>query len=101
MVLVPWFESCDNLTGRLTMSHTTKLSSKGQVVLPKSVRASHGWKAGTEFLVQESEGGILLQPRRLKHGSWDRLFGFLKYRGRPKTLRQMEEAIAAEARLHL
>ncbi len=82
------------------MTFTTKLSSKGQIVLPKSVRVAHGWRTGTEFLIRESDGGVLLQAKRVKRGSWDRLFGFLKYTGRPKTLRQMDEAITAEARLH-
>jgi len=81
------------------MTYTTKLSSKGQVVLPKSVRASRGWKPGTEFVVQERENGVLLEPRcSRKGGSLDRLFGFLPYSGRPKTLKEMDDAITAEAR---
>ena len=32
---------------------TTKLSSKGQVVLPKSVRDAHKWQPGAEFAVEE------------------------------------------------
>jgi len=30
-----------------------KLSSKGQVILPKSVRNAHGWQAGMEFILEE------------------------------------------------
>lgn len=81
------------------MTYTTKLSSKGQVVLPKSVRASRGWKPGTELVVRERDNGVLLEPKRIKRGSLDRLFGFLPYSGRPKTLKQMDDAISAEARL--
>jgi AbrB family looped-hinge helix DNA binding protein len=47
------------------MTQTTKLSTKGQVVLPKSLRAANHWKPGTEFVVQERHGGILLCPRRI------------------------------------
>lgn len=81
------------------MAYTTKLSSKGQIVLPKSVRTAHGWKPGTEFVVRERDNGVLLEAKRTKHGSLDRLFGFLPYSGRPKTLKDMDEAVAAEARL--
>ncbi|MGC2111701.1 MAG: AbrB/MazE/SpoVT family DNA-binding domain-containing protein [Candidatus Korobacteraceae bacterium] len=81
------------------MSHTTKLSTKGQVVLPKSLRTAHRWKAGTEFLVQEHGKGILLVPKRgSKSVTWDELRGSLPYSGRPKSLREMDQAIATEAR---
>lgn len=39
---------------------TTKLSSKGQVIIPKHIRESHHWTAGLELQVIEFEGGILL-----------------------------------------
>ena len=83
------------------MSHTTKLSTKGQVVLPKSLRSARGWKPGTEFLVQEHGRGVLLVPKMLaKTGSWARIYKSLPYSGPAKTLREMDEAIAAEARKH-
>ena len=43
---------------------TTKLSSKGQVVLPKSVRDEHGWGEGTEFIVETTPQGVLLRPKK-------------------------------------
>ncbi|MGA2903203.1 MAG: AbrB/MazE/SpoVT family DNA-binding domain-containing protein [Candidatus Korobacteraceae bacterium] len=82
------------------MSHTTKLSTKGQVVLPKALRAAHRWKPGTEFVVQESREGILLVPKSdAKTGTWDGLVGCLPYSGPRKSIREMDEAVAAEARL--
>jgi len=82
------------------MSHKTKLSSKGQIVLPKSLRDAYGWKTGTEFVLRERADGILLQPKSsTKSGSLERLFGLLPYSGRPKTLKEMDDAITAEARL--
>jgi AbrB family looped-hinge helix DNA binding protein len=36
---------------------TTRLSSRGQVILPKSVREARHWRAGTEFLVESIEEG--------------------------------------------
>lgn len=43
---------------------TTKLSTKGQIVLPKEIRSSHAWGPGTEFTVEETRDGILLRPAR-------------------------------------
>ena len=78
---------------------TTKLSSKGQVVLPKSVREARSWKSGTEFAVEEVSEGVLLRPLRpFKTTQIEDIIGFLKYRGKAKTLRQMEQAIAKEVR---
>jgi AbrB family looped-hinge helix DNA binding protein len=74
---------------------TTKLSTKGQVILPKSVRDARGWNAGTELVVEEVPGGVTLRP--LRPSPVSRLVdvvGCLKYTGRAKTLKQMEKAIA-------
>lgn len=42
---------------------TTRMSSRGQVVLPKPVREKHQWAPGQEFEVVETDAGILLRPR--------------------------------------
>jgi AbrB family looped-hinge helix DNA binding protein len=66
---------------------TVKLSSKGQVVLPKWVRDARGWEPGTEFAVQEVPEGILLRPLRpFRSTSFAQVFGCLMYTGRAKTL---------------
>jgi AbrB family looped-hinge helix DNA binding protein len=75
----------------------TRLSTKGQIVLPKNIRASHAWGAGTEFTVQETEDGILLRPA----GSFptvklDDVAGCLRSKGKPKTPAQMRAAIRRE-----
>jgi AbrB family looped-hinge helix DNA binding protein len=43
---------------------TTRLSTKGQAVLPKNIRASRAWVPGAEFIVEETADGILLRPAR-------------------------------------
>ena len=43
----------------------TRLSSKGQIVLPASIRAARDYKPGDEFVVEESPRGILLRPVKL------------------------------------
>ncbi len=74
---------------------TTKLSSKGQLVLPKSVRNTRGWQPGTEFAIEEVADGVLLRPLKpFRPSGFDEVFGCLKHRGRAKTLRQMEKAVA-------
>jgi AbrB family looped-hinge helix DNA binding protein len=78
---------------------TTKLSSKGQVVLPKSVREARSWEPGTEFAVEEVSEGVLLRPLRpFPPTNFEEVFGCLKYSGRAKTLGQMEKAIARGVR---
>jgi AbrB family looped-hinge helix DNA binding protein len=46
------------------MNVRVRLSSKGQVVIPKSVREAHGWEEGTEFDLVDSAGAVTLQPVR-------------------------------------
>jgi AbrB family looped-hinge helix DNA binding protein len=76
-------------------TQTTKLSSKGQVVVPKALRDARTWHPGTEFVVEEVAGGILLRPvRPFRPTTFDEVFGCLKYSGRPRTLREMDRAIA-------
>jgi AbrB family looped-hinge helix DNA binding protein len=70
----------------------TRLSSRGQIVLPKVLRERHGWKEGTEVEVEEVEGGVILRfapaPRP---SSLDDLLGCSGYRGPRWTLEAMEE----------
>jgi len=41
---------------------TTRLSNKGQIVVPKRIREAHGWEAGSEFAVNETpDGSIVLR----------------------------------------
>ena len=73
---------------------TTRLSTKGQIVLPKSVRTAHAWGPGTEFAVEETREGILLRPARLfPRTTLDQVVGCLRYKGKAKTLKEMEDAI--------
>jgi AbrB family looped-hinge helix DNA binding protein len=76
----------------------TKLSSKGQIILPKSIRAAHNWEPGTEFIIEESDDGVLLKPvKPFKQTRLEDVLGCADYRGSVKTLEEMEEAIAKGA----
>jgi len=39
-----------------------KLSSNGQIVIPRKIRATMGLKPGAKFLVAENTGEIILKP---------------------------------------
>jgi AbrB family looped-hinge helix DNA binding protein len=89
----------DNLTGVLPME-TTRLSTKGQIILPKAIRTSRAWGPGTEFTVEETKEGILLRPAKpFPATTVDEVFGCLKTdRKKPVTLAEMEAAIPKEVR---
>lgn len=73
---------------------TTKLSTKGQITIPKEIRYSNGWQVGLEFLVIETESGILLKPLPIfKETTLKEVVGSAKYIGNPKSLEDMEDAI--------
>jgi AbrB family looped-hinge helix DNA binding protein len=78
----------------------TRLSSKGQVVIPKSVREARGWKEGTELEIEDRGAEIVIREvRRLKVTSIEEVAGCLAnaYTGPPISIEQMNEGIAAEA----
>ncbi len=72
-----------------------RLSSKGQLIIPKPIRKAHGWDTGQELEVIDTEDGILLKSRSpFKPTSMVDVVGSLPYSGEPKTVDQMHEAIA-------
>ncbi|PWV99142.1 AbrB family transcriptional regulator [Hoeflea marina] len=44
------------------MGERTRMSSRGQVLLPKQLCDAHGWTAGTEFEVVDGATGVQLRP---------------------------------------
>ena len=77
----------------------TRLSSKGQVIIPKAVRDRQGWKAGTELEVEDWGDAVVLRPARpFPPTTVEEVFGCLKYGGPPVTIEEMDEAVAREAR---
>ena len=79
--------------------NTTRLSSKGQVVIPSATRAARKWKAGTELEVVEAPEGVLLRTvkRPFARSRLDEVFGIARYRGPKRSLAEMEAAVHAEA----
>ncbi len=56
---------------------TTRISSKGQVVIPREVREKLGLKEGEELEVRVLEDNSLVL-KRIESGSWRRWRGALK-----------------------
>lgn len=82
-----------------TEKRTVRLSTKGQVVLPKSIRKSRNWEAGAALTVEETPEGVLLKeaplfaPTRIND-----VFGMLEYAGPARTIDEMDAAVLAEAK---
>jgi AbrB family looped-hinge helix DNA binding protein len=73
---------------------TTRLSSKGQVIIPKIYRNKYNLNTGQKLTVTDTGDGILLKPSRpFKHTEIDQVAGILKYSGKPVSIDQMNEAI--------
>ncbi len=73
---------------------TTRLSSKGQVIIPKPLRAAHQWEAGQELIAVDVGDGILLKPKKpFQETTLAEVAGSLKYQGKPKRLEELEDAI--------
>lgn len=73
---------------------TTKLSSKGQVIIPKDVRDGKGWKPGDELIVEDRPDGVLLKRKSpFKATTLDEVIGIACYTGPPRTIEEMNAAV--------
>jgi AbrB family looped-hinge helix DNA binding protein len=80
----------------MTKAH---LSTKGQLVIPKEIRERHGWSAGTELEVIDTGSHLLiLAPTSATPTEVEDLLGCTGYSGPRRSLQDMEDAVAAEAR---
>jgi AbrB family looped-hinge helix DNA binding protein len=83
------------------MNARAKISSKGQLVLPKAVREAYGLTAGSEVNIESAGDAIVLKPLHKKDRrtyTIDEVAGFLKYDGPPVTVEDMERGVLEEAR---
>ncbi len=82
------------------MNAQTRLSAKGQVVIPKAVRDRLHWSEGDNLEVVETAGGVLLRPvrrprERITVEEFKRLVP--PHEGPPVSLEEMEQGILDEA----
>lgn len=72
---------------------TTRMSTRGQVVLPKAVREAHGFRAGDTLVVESTANGVNLRRAEEKPASrYEDVRGSL---GPPKRTFTIEEMNAA------
>lgn len=74
----------------------TRLSSKGQMVVPKSVRDALKLAPGTELVVEPGRDCFVVRRKpstTIPRTTIDQVFGILKYDGPPVSLEDMEQGI--------
>ena len=77
---------------------TTTVSTKGQVILPKAIRRSLSWEAGTKLAVESTPEGVLLKPLPVfAETRPEDVFGRLGCGVAPKSTEEMDEGVLAEA----
>jgi AbrB family looped-hinge helix DNA binding protein len=76
---------------------TTRLSTKGQIILPQSIRVARAWVPGTEFTLEETPDGVLLRPTaRFLESRLEDVAGCLKSKRQGRSPARMRTAIARE-----
>lgn len=86
------------------MNARAKMSSKGQIVVPKSVRDAHGWGEGTELEFVEKGKGVLVTPvedfdPRFPPITWEEFERHRVKISRPfPTDKEIDDAMLAEAK---
>lgn len=79
---------------------SVRLSTKGQLIIPKEIRERHGWGPGTELSLEDRDGAVVLREAlpALPETTLQDLVGCTGYRGPARTLGDMEAGIAKGAR---
>lgn len=76
---------------------TTTLSSRGQIVIPKALRESRHWHAGTSFVVEVVPQGILLKPvSTFVPSRLQDVMGCTAYRGPALSQADIDGALSAD-----
>ena len=78
---------------------TSRLSTKGQLIIPKQIRDRHGWRAGIELEIEDRGECVVIRPAdAVPETTLEELFGCAGYQGPRRSLGDMEAAIAKGAR---
>ena len=77
----------------------SRLSTKGQLIIPKEVRQRHGWRPGTDLEIEDHDDCVTIRlAKTVPETTLDELFGCIEYVGPRRSLEDMEAAIAKGAR---
>lgn len=84
--------------------HSTVLSSKGQIIIPKALRVARRWGPGTQLEVHDTPEGVLLRPAAPKAkvalaSGLAAIRRRVAYRGPVLSLADMDAAVLREAAL--
>jgi AbrB family looped-hinge helix DNA binding protein len=80
---------------------TVKLSSKGQFIIPKTIRDRHHCEAGTEFVIIDRGAELVIKPTSVFPATeLESPDTPSVYRGKPLSLEEMEQAVLAKAAKH-
>jgi AbrB family looped-hinge helix DNA binding protein len=81
------------------MAMRTRLSAKGQIVVPSDLRKANRWPPGTEFEVEARDGVLVLTPvAAARSTTMDEVFGSLRYDGPALSIEEMHEGVARSFR---
>ena len=90
-------DEAESKTYLTSMNAQTKLSAKGQVVIPKEVRDALGWAEGQKLRVTQAGGKAVLEaaePQR-ERISWEEFRRRVPgYSGPPVSIEEMDVAVA-------
>ncbi len=82
-----------------TNKSATVVSTKGQVILPKAIRDSKGWRAGQKLVVEATRDGILLRPASPFPTTQPAdVFGSLSHHGERLSDEDIETSLRAAAK---
>ena len=78
---------------------TSRLSTKGQLIIPKEIRDRHGWRSGVELEIEERDECVIVRlADAAPETTLEDLIGCTGYQGPRRSLGDMEAAIARGAR---
>lgn len=79
---------------------TTRLSTKGQLIIPKEIRDRHGWEPGIELEIEDrgDHVEVRLSGEDFPETALEELIGCTRYEGPAHTVEEMNAAIAEAAR---
>ncbi|HEX3129020.1 MAG TPA: AbrB/MazE/SpoVT family DNA-binding domain-containing protein [Thermoanaerobaculia bacterium] len=80
---------------------SVRLSTKGQLVIPREIRDRHGWSEGVELVLADQGDSVVLRSvRPFPETTLEELVGCTGYKGPAMTLDDMEAGIARGAWEH-